>query len=143
MASQINRLSALSSVGLSLGAALAFFGAARWAGRATWTAIVGGTLWVFLLALIVALPVVTGWMRRRASGPGSHAPDARADRDAMALTAGLWLCTLPLIFALVGPWLGLKGVLAIALAWAGVMALACWMICTTRGASWHNQGGAQ
>jgi hypothetical protein len=51
----------------------------------------------------------------------------------MALTAGVWLCTLPFVFRLLGPWLGFKAVLAIALAWAVALAAVCWITCTTRG----------
>lgn len=47
------------------------------------------------------------------------------------------------IFLLLGPWLGFKVVLVVALAWTGVMAAVCWMICTTRGAWSHKQGGLQ
>jgi hypothetical protein len=57
----------------------------------------------------------------------------RDDRSAMALTAGVWLCTLPFVFRLLGPWLGFKAVLAIALAWAVALAAVCWITCTTRG----------
>jgi len=138
-----SRLSAVWSVGLSLGAALAFFAAARWVGEAPWTAIAGGTAWVFLLALIVSLPLVTGWMKRRDSTSGPHAWRMRDDRSAMALTAGVWLCTLPFVFLLLGPWLGFKAVLAVALAWAVALAAVCWMICTTRGEWSHNRGGTQ
>jgi hypothetical protein len=143
MANRIGRLSAVRSVGLSLGAALSFLAAARWAGEAPWTAIVGGTVWVFLLALIVALPVVTGWVQRRSAGPGADARRHPGDRSAMELTAVAWLCTLPFLLLLLGPWLGFKVVLVVALAWAIVTAAVCWMLCTTHGAWSHNRGGAR
>jgi hypothetical protein len=143
MASRIGRLSAVWSVGLSLGAALAFFAVARWVGEAPPTAIAGGTVWVFLLALIVALPLVTGWVKRRSARPGPDARQHRGDRSATELTAAVWVCTLPFMFLLLGPWLGWKAILVIALAWAAVMAAVCWMICTTRGPWSHTRGDAQ
>lgn len=144
MARAIGRLSTAWALGLALGTALAFLGAARWRGEAPAAAIVGGTVWVFLLALIVALPLVAGRTKRRSGGTGSRAPGALRDRSPMELTAALWLCTLPFIALLLGPWLGFRAVLLVALAWAAVMATVCWTLCATRGArlhTSHNQGG--
>ena len=61
----------------------------------------------------------------------------------MELSVAVWVCTVPFVFLVLGPWLGFKAVLVIALAWAAVMAAVCWTICTTRGAWSHNQGGTQ
>jgi hypothetical protein len=47
----------------------------------------------------------------------------------MALTLGIWLCTVPFVLALVTPWLGLNGAFALAAVLAGVMAMMCWMLC--------------
>ena len=102
-----------------------------------------GTIWVFPLALIVSLPLMSGWLKRR-SAERCHSGRRRwRNRSAMELTAAVWVCTLPFIFLLLGPWLEVKAMLAVALAWAVVMALACWMICTTRGAWSRNRGGTQ
>ncbi len=53
-------------------------------------------------------------------------------RAPMALTLGIWLCTVPFILLLVTPWLGLKGALVVAVALAAVMAMMCSMLCMTR-----------
>lgn len=143
MASPVGRLSVAGSVGLALAASLAFFVAARRAGEAPWTGILGGSAWVFLLALIVLLPLVTGWAKRRSAGPGPGALGASGERSAMELTAVVWLCTLPFIVLLLDPWLGWRATLAVVLAWAAVMAAGCWMLCTTRGAWSHTRGDAR
>ncbi len=67
MAGHVGRLSAAGYTGLSLLAALGFFGAASWVGDAPRTAVVGGTVWVFILSMIVSMPLVTAWVRRRYS----------------------------------------------------------------------------
>jgi hypothetical protein len=33
-------------------------------------AIWGGTVWVFILSMIVSMPLVTGWIKRRAGRGG-------------------------------------------------------------------------
>jgi hypothetical protein len=69
MARTVTRLSAARSTGLALLAALGFFAAASWIGEAPASAVVGGTIWVFILSVIVAMPVVTAWTRRRSLQP--------------------------------------------------------------------------
>ncbi|HLB64830.1 MAG TPA: hypothetical protein VJJ46_08295 [Anaerolineales bacterium] len=53
---------------ISLGAALLFFLAAT-GGEYPWVARIGGAVWVGILTLIIAMPVVTSWVKRRARGP--------------------------------------------------------------------------
>ena len=67
MARPVGRLSAAWATGLSLLVALGFFAAASGTGEAPPTAVVGGTVWVFILAMIVSMPVVTAWAKRRSS----------------------------------------------------------------------------
>lgn len=63
--SRIGRRSALGYTGLSVASALAFLALARWTGEAPPLAVWGGTVWVFLLSMIVSMPLVAGWVRRR------------------------------------------------------------------------------
>jgi hypothetical protein len=56
---------ALGYTGLSAGAALAFLALARWTGEAPPLAVWGGTVWVFVLSMIVSMPLVSAWSRRR------------------------------------------------------------------------------
>lgn len=67
MARRIGRVSAVRSTGLSLLAALGFFGAASVVGEAPPTAVVGGAVWVFILSMIVSMPLVTAWVKRQDS----------------------------------------------------------------------------
>lgn len=54
------------SVAVSLGVAGAFFAVARATGSPP-VAQAGGALWVFLLSLLVALPLITPAIRKRAA----------------------------------------------------------------------------
>jgi hypothetical protein len=67
MKSRSIRLSALWYTGLSLAAALIFLKAAIRVGEAPLTAVLGGAIWVFSLSMIVSMPLVTGWVKRRYS----------------------------------------------------------------------------
>lgn len=69
MARPVGRVSAAWSAALALLAALGFFTAASWTGEAPPTAVAGGTIWVFILSGIVAMPAVTAWLVRRSSDP--------------------------------------------------------------------------
>ena len=62
---RVGRLSALVYILISLSAALAFFAGASAAGKYTTVAIYGGTAWVFLLSMIVTMPLVIPWMKKR------------------------------------------------------------------------------
>ncbi len=61
------RASAPLYTGLSVASALAFLALARWVGEAPPLAVWGGTVWVFVLSMIVSMPLVTGWIKRRSS----------------------------------------------------------------------------
>jgi len=62
---RVGRLAALGYTGISLTAAVGFFGLARWVGEAPPLAILGGTVWVFILSMIVSMPLVLGRFGRR------------------------------------------------------------------------------
>ena len=53
---------------LSLAAALAFFLVTVLTGDYSWVARVGGAVWVFLLSMIILMPTVTPWVRKRLEG---------------------------------------------------------------------------
>ena len=56
----------------------------------------------------------------------------KADRAPMALTLGVWLCTLPFIFLLLGPLFGWGVALSAAGGVLLVLALVCWSVCAVR-----------
>jgi hypothetical protein len=58
-------LAAVAYTMLSLAAALAFFLVALLTGDHTWVARVGGSSWVFLLSMIILMPTLTPWLRKR------------------------------------------------------------------------------
>ncbi len=66
-AKRIGRASALGYTALSVVAAFLFFQLARWLGETPALAVWGGTAWVFVLSMIISMPLVTGWIKRRAS----------------------------------------------------------------------------
>ena len=122
MESQAGRVTGLGAAVISLGAAAAFFALARWAGEAPPPAIWGGSVWVFLLSMIVTLPLLAGLRGRR--GP------TRADRrSSMTLALAVWACTLPFIFLLIVPRLGVRPAVITALAMLAVIAIVCWTVC--------------
>ena len=59
------QLSAVLYTAASLAAALAFFLGTLLTGDYTWVARVGGAAWVFGLSMIILMPTVTPWLRRR------------------------------------------------------------------------------
>lgn len=59
--------SAATYVSISLFAALVFLAAATWVGTYTPVARFGGAAWVFLLSMIVSMPLVTGYFKRRSA----------------------------------------------------------------------------
>lgn len=66
-------LSALAYTGVALLAAGAFFSVTVFTGDYTWAARLGGTGWVFLLSMIILMPTVTPWIKRRLEpSPGDH-----------------------------------------------------------------------
>jgi hypothetical protein len=66
------RSSAFGYTALSVVAALLFLGLARWTGEAPPVAVWGGAVWVFVLSMIISMPLVTGWVRRRSAGTGGE-----------------------------------------------------------------------
>lgn len=67
-ARRAGQLAALWYTGLSLAAALAFLWAARWVGEAPPLAVWGGTVWVFILSMIVSMPLLTSLAKRGRGG---------------------------------------------------------------------------
>lgn len=64
----ISRLTLASTAiytGISLAAALAFFGVTTLTGDHDWIARGGGAAWIFALAMIILMPLVTPWVKRR------------------------------------------------------------------------------
>ena len=138
MTSQAGRVTGLGAAALSLGAAGAFFALARWAGEAPPAAIWGGSVWVLLLSMIVTLPLLTTLRGRR--------DPTRADRrSSMTLALAVWACTLPFVFLLIVPRLGVQAAVITALALLVAIALVCWTVCAwsrTPGETATGQGGA-
>lgn len=59
----------------------------------------------------------------------------------MELTLGIWLCALPFVLLLLGPWLGFKVALAAAAVLAVVLMTVCWMLCVRRDERSQQSGG--
>ena len=49
----------------------------------------------------------------------------------MPLALAIWLCALPFVFLLVGPWLGFRSAVATAIGLLVVITAVCWMLCRT------------
>ena len=64
MTKRIGLISGITYTAISLGAA-AIFLAITLAGHYSWVARVGGAFWVLLLSLIISMPLVTAFYRRR------------------------------------------------------------------------------
>ena len=68
----IARQSALIYLPIAIGAALLFLLAATWIGGFPLVARIGGSIWVGILSLIVAMPLVIGRVKQRSrSSPAS------------------------------------------------------------------------
>ena len=63
-------LSALWYLGISLAVVAVFLILARVVGGYPPAAVYGGVVWSFLLSMIVTMPVVTSYVKRRARGKG-------------------------------------------------------------------------
>jgi hypothetical protein len=61
----VARWSAAGYVSVSLAAAAIFSLAAALAGSYPEVAVIGGAVWVFLLSLIVSMPLMTSFVKRR------------------------------------------------------------------------------
>ncbi len=62
------RLSAVLYTAVAALAAGIFFAVTVLTGDYSWVARVGGSVWLFLLSMIVLMPTVTPWVRRRLEG---------------------------------------------------------------------------
>ncbi len=62
------RLSAAIYATMSALAAGIFFAVTTLTGDYSWVARVGGSVWLFLLSMIILMPTVTPWVRRRLEG---------------------------------------------------------------------------
>ncbi|MDO9066432.1 MAG: hypothetical protein Q7U96_05045 [Chloroflexota bacterium] len=60
--------SAVAYMTISLTASLAFLSAATLAGTYNDVGRFGGAVWVFLLTIIVSMPLVTSWFKKRHRG---------------------------------------------------------------------------
>ena len=67
-AQNAGRLSAALYTTLSALAAGIFFAVTVLAGDYSWVARVGGSVWLFLLSMIILMPTVTPWVRKRLEG---------------------------------------------------------------------------
>jgi hypothetical protein len=67
-AEDAGRLSAAIYVTVSALAAGAFFAVTVLTGDYSWVARLGGSVWVLLLSMIILMPTVTPWVRRRLGG---------------------------------------------------------------------------
>lgn len=66
--------SALIYLPISLGTALLFWLVASLLGDYPLVTRIGGAIWVWLLSLIVAMPLITGWTKRRVRQSASKTP---------------------------------------------------------------------
>ncbi len=65
MDTQVSRRSAMIYLPVAMGVALAFLLAANLVGNYPLVAKIGGTVWVGLLSLIVSMPIVTSYVKRK------------------------------------------------------------------------------
>jgi len=65
---QVGRLSAALYVGVSSLAAGVFLAGTTFFGDYAWVARVGGAAWIFLLSMIILMPTVTPWLKKRLAG---------------------------------------------------------------------------
>ena len=64
-AKDAGRVGAAIYTSVSLAAALVFFLVTLLTGDYTWVARLGGAAWVFLLSMIILMPTLTPWLRKR------------------------------------------------------------------------------
>lgn len=67
-AEDAGRLSAAIYMTVSALATGIFFAVTVLTGDYSWVARVGGSAWVFLLSMIILMPTVTPWLRKRLEG---------------------------------------------------------------------------
>ncbi len=68
MADNAGRLSVAIYMTVSALAAGIFFAITVLTGDYSWVARVGGSAWMFLLSMIILMPTVTPWVRKRLQG---------------------------------------------------------------------------
>jgi len=61
-------LSAAAYTGVSLAGALAFFLVTTFTSDYTWVSRLGGAGWVFLLSMIILMPTLAPWLKKRLEG---------------------------------------------------------------------------
>ena len=76
-------ISALTYGGISTVAAATFLAGTVFTGDYTWAARIGGTGWVFLLSMIILMPTVTPWVKRKLERPRE---DHQLAREAPAMS---------------------------------------------------------
>jgi len=64
----VGLISAVVYTTVSVLAAGIFFAVTLLTGDYSWVARVGGSAWVFLLSMIILMPTVTPWLRKRLEG---------------------------------------------------------------------------
>ncbi|MCH7522942.1 MAG: hypothetical protein IH920_04115 [Chloroflexi bacterium] len=67
-AQHAGRLSAVLYTAVSALVAGIFFAVTVLTGDYSWVARVGGSVWLFLLSMIILMPTVTPWVRKRLEG---------------------------------------------------------------------------
>jgi hypothetical protein len=67
-AENAGRLSAAIYSAVSATAAGIFFAITALTGEYSWVARIGGSGWIFLLSMIILMPTVTPWVRKRLEG---------------------------------------------------------------------------
>jgi hypothetical protein len=67
-AEDAGRLSAAIYITLATLAAGIFFAITVLTGDHSWVARLGGSAWVFLLSMVILMPTVTPWLRKRLEG---------------------------------------------------------------------------
>lgn len=72
-------ISALTYTGIAALASGAFLAVTVFTGDYTWAARVGGTSWVFLLSMIILMPTVTPWMKRKLQRPSDDHQNGQAE----------------------------------------------------------------
>ena len=82
-----NRAAAISAVtytGIATFAASAFLAVTVFTGDYNWAARLGGAGWVFLLSMIILMPTVTPWMKRKLQQPRDDHQNSQPEEAAMA-----------------------------------------------------------
>jgi YHS domain-containing protein len=79
-----NALSALTYTGIATVAASAFLAVTLFTGDYNWAARFGGAGWVFLLSMIILMPTVTPWIKRRLEQPRDGHQNSQPEEATMS-----------------------------------------------------------